>query len=440
MSGDALEQNFRQQLATQSSVSHWIIALSGGLDSMVLLELASRCLPAEQLTVLHVNHQLQAEADEWQVFCARQVERRGLRFIAESVSLKEGSVETAARHARYAVFERQLSPGAGVLLAHHGDDQAETLLFRLFRGAGVRGMAAMPRQRLLGRGIVFRPLLGVSRLQLAGWARKEGLSWVEDPSNADTQYDRNFLRQQVIPLLTKRWPGLSQRLQVTANHLADAEALLEELAQADLESCVADQTLMTAPLLQLSDRRQTNLLRYWCRQSGIQLTAMQLSSLRNLIAAGDDRQPELLSGRYIIRRYRGRLFVDPVVFFQAWEGFLSDALDTTVKHSAGRLMLEADGEADVLPWLKDVEIRNRQEGDKCHPLGRPAKSLKQLFQEAGVPPWQRDQWPVCVRGGSIVAVPGICLCESWCEGENKPPFWLDWQPAALFAGSDSGTL
>ena len=439
MANDTFLQRFERQLASQSGIDHWIVALSGGLDSMVLLELASRCLPADRLTVLHINHQLQAEADEWQAFCARQAEQRGLVFCAEKVNLQPGSIETAARNARYEVFAKALSENTCLLLAHHSDDQAETLLFRLFRGAGVRGMAAMPRQRALGEGGLFRPLLDFSRSELKAWAQKEGLCWVEDPSNTDIQYDRNFLRQQVLPLLAGRWSGISERLQATACHLADAEALLEELAQSDLQNCSADNSLLTDKLQSLSPQRQANLLRYWCRSAGILLSAAQLGSLNALIAAASDRQPELMLGGRVIRRYRNRVFIDTGAVCPQWDALLVDVLAAPERYP-GRLSLTAESDISPDPWLAGVKIRNRRDGDKCYPSGRPGKSLKHLFQEAGVPPWQRDQWPVCVRGDEIVAVPGICICEGWCEGENKPPFWLDWQPAALFAGSDSGTL
>ena len=441
VSVNGLQRRFQKQLAKVSSIQHWVVALSGGLDSMVLLELASRCLSAKQLTVLHVNHQLQANADEWELFCAQQAERRGLSFHAEKVQLQSGSVETAARNARYAVFENAVSSKACLLLAHHGDDQAETLLFRLLRGAGVRGMSAMPFQRALGEGMLLRPLLEHSRSQLESWAVQEGLSWVDDPSNSDTQYDRNFLRQQVLPLLTQRWPQVSERLNVTANHLADAEVLLEELAQIDLEVClVLGHTLSLVELVKLSERRQVNVLRYWCRQLGIQISEVQLCSLRGLIDAAADSQPELLLGDLVIRRYRSKLFVEPVVAVLQWQGCLADALAQSVFHSGGVLTLTSSVSKGVESWFVGVDIRNRQDGDKCRPLGRPGKSLKHLFQEAGIPPWQRDCWPVCVRDGEIVAIPGICICESWCDGENKPPFWLDWQPSALFDVGDSGTL
>lgn len=440
VSVDDLSQRFQRQLTKVSGIQRWIIALSGGLDSMVLLELAARFLPAKQVTVLHVNHQLQSEAGEWQLFCAQQAEQRGLTFRAEKVQLEGGSVETAARNARYSVFEDEMSSDVCLMMAHHADDQAETLLFRLLRGAGVRGMAAMAVQRKLNNGKLLRPLLGCSRSELKSWAIREGLSWVEDPSNSDTQYDRNYLRQQVLPLLAKRWPRVNERLNATACHLADAEALLEELAQADLEACLASaNTLSLTELKLLSGRRQVNALRYWSRQFGLVLSEGQVDSLRVMAEAAADSQPELLLGDTVIRRYRSKLYIDPVTESSRWQECLIDVLASGLSHG-GVLTLKSDAGKDLDSWLMGVDIRSRQEGDKCHPLGRPGKSLKHLFQEAGVPPWQRDNWPVCIRAGEIVAIPGICICQSWCDGENKPPFWLDWQPSALFAVGDSGTL
>lgn len=225
-----------RQYLPKTDTGIWWIALSGGLDSCVLLHsLAALQLPVV-LRALHINHQISPNATSWQEHCADICARLNIPFTAVKVDVKNTGrgIEDAAREARYAVFEQHLSSGDYLFTAHHSDDQSETMLLRLMRGAGPRGLAAMAQARRLGQGILYRPLLNFSRAELEEYAQEQALTWVNDESNTNDHYDRNYLRNQVMPLLRERWPAFANKWQQTAELCAANEALIDELARQDL--------------------------------------------------------------------------------------------------------------------------------------------------------------------------------------------------------------
>ncbi|MEH6575838.1 MAG: tRNA lysidine(34) synthetase TilS [Amphritea sp.] len=444
MAQKQLESIFSQQLALVSGVKRWVVGLSGGLDSMVLLALAAKTLPVKQLLVLHIDHQLQASSSNWSDFCRQQAEVRGVQFQVIQVSVDTAaSLERAARDARYQAFAECLLPGDCLLLAHHNGDQAETMLFRLLRGTGVRGLAGIPVQRSLGQGRLLRPMLGLSKERLLSWAEEQLLQWVEDPSNQDLGFDRNFLRHKVMPLLESRWPGFSSRWGLAAEHLKDAQCLLNDLAQLD-ENAVAGSygALQLDLLTQLSVERQDNLLRHWIhRLSGQLISGALLGNIhQTVMCASDDAQPEVLLNDFVLRRFRRQLYLfDAQRGAIVWSGF--PLVEGVVNTAGGQLSVALGDEKTALRSLVGVELRNRLEGDRCRPTGRGGScSLKKLFQENRIPAWLRDEWPVLVVGDEIVALPGICVCEGWQRGKNIPGFTLQWTPSALFARGESATL
>ncbi|WP_417223641.1 tRNA lysidine(34) synthetase TilS [Amphritea sp.] len=436
-----LQRHFNQQLENHPhEVKRWVIGLSGGLDSVVLLHLAARALPASQLLVVTIDHQLQAQSAQWTAFCSRLVASLNLPFYQQQVIVADGaSLERAARDARYQAFDNILQPGDCLLLAHHLDDQAETLLFRFLRGTGVRGMAGMPQRRLLGQASLFRPLLAVSRQTLHRWAIAEQLQWVEDPSNSDPSFDRNFLRHRILPLLHQRWPGFTHRWAATAGHMRESEQLLDDLATLDMASVASGDGLDCQGLMGLSQRRRHNLLRYWCRRVGVSLGETQLRAVTQLINAADDRQPQLSFGALQLRRYQGVLLLQAALEAVQW-GHRPLSLNG-VQITQGCLEVSCESGVTGLQSLAGVTVRNRRDGDRCRPLGRGGScSLKKLFQEHKIPAWQRNSWPVCVVGDEIVALPGICLCEDWQSEKKGHGFALKWQPTALSVQGDSDTL
>jgi len=421
------------QLKQFPPAQHYRVAYSGGCDSHVLLHalVAIRDqLPVTEISALHVNHGLAEDADHWAAHCEQVAAELGVAFQAVSVDAMgeaSESPEAAARQARYHVFEQLMSEGDGLLLAHHEDDQAETLLLQLFRGAGVRGLAAMPRHTVFSRGWLGRPLLGVSRQHLRDYANAAGLNWIEDPGNQSQDFDRNFLRHKIIPDLLPRWPALSQTLARAARHQSAASHLLDELAAADMDVLAGrrEGCLSIRALNALSRERQDNVLRYWIRLHGVLLpSSAQLQRIHaEVLSAREDAQPQVGWANSVVRRYRDDLYLLPAETGE--ESRSGDALVWDLKNDLDlpdgrRLKLEhreGMGLKASLQARTDVSVRFRQGGEVCRPLGRgQMHRLKTLWQEWGVPPWERNRVPLIYAGEEIAQVVGYCICEP-CQAD-----------------------
>lgn len=411
----------------------WVIALSGGLDSAALFHLCVSLLPLNKLHVLHVNHNLQAESESWAVFCESQAASAGIPFTLKGVK-PESFSEDAARNARYQAFSEFLEDGDVLLLAQHADDQAETLIYRLMRGAGLKGLGGMPASRSLGKGKLLRPLLGVSRPELEIWVREQGIEWVEDKSNQLSHYDRNFLRLNVFPVLFSRWNNTSKRLADTARLLQSDQRLLNEYLDGELEQyLVPPSELNYSDWSRKSEYRQKSLIRRWVeRQTGYLLNESELDLLlTEVIMASEDRNPELKIDQFLIRRFRQSLYLSnvSVVANPANTPFVPtdvvfDDGKITVEKKRSAMRIRSDSGAKLI-WVRVSAL----DAGKITPVNRPAKSLKKLFQEAGIPPWQRKNWPVLVSFGEPVAIPSICVCEGWQETDDeKTGFVVNWHP------------
>lgn len=411
----SLEAQLLLTLSAWRNAPVWTVAFSGGLDSTVLLHLLAGLARREQLPPLravHVQHGLQAAAQAWPAHCQRVCDELGVPLLQREVQVLPGaSLEQAARDARYAAFVELLGAGEVLVTAQHRDDQAETLLFRLLRGAGARGLAAMPTSRALGRGQLVRPLLVVSRIELEDYARANGLDWVEDPSNCDERFSRNFLRRQVLPLLTQRWPQAMASMARSAAHLSEAQALLDELAQADLAALgvpsrftwLALPSLSLAPLLTLSAPRQRNLLRYWLAPLTSLPDSDHWAGWTSLATAAVDAAPiwRLAGGE--LHRADGRLWWLSGLYLQALP---SMALSLPAD---GQLSLPGNGHV----WLRGqapvgaLQVRYRQGGEQLHLPQRGRRDLKRLLNEAGVPGFLRSRWPLLYRGEQLLAVANL---------------------------------
>ncbi len=401
-----------------------LIGLSGGMDSVVLLHLLHGLAPRYdwKLSALHVHHGISPNADVWADFCVEFCASLSISLHVERVDiapLREHGIESAARKLRHAAFAKQNCDY--VALAHHADDQAETLLLQLLRGSGVKGVAAMP---LLGQrdGIVtVRPLLDVARAVLLDYARKHALRWVEDESNADDSYPRNFLRHRVLPLLEQRFPACRETLARSARHFAEAGELLDDLACMDAAQAVQCEALNIPALQALSPARAKNLLRHFLHLRGAPMpqTAQLEMMMRQLCDARQDAMPCVEFGSWQLRRYREQAFVMPTL----------PVLDTS-------LLLSWNGEAE-LSWsplmaalqfervvghgisLKKLEcgpvmLRLRTGGEVLRPHPRAAtRSLKNLMQELDVPPWQRERLPLIYAGDELVCVVGVAVAAEY---------------------------
>lgn len=406
------------------------VALSGGLDSTLLLHVAAHCHPG--VRAVHINHQLQANAGETETFCRNLCADLSVPLTVHPVTVKlsngpgEG-LEEAARKARYQAFEAILEPGDILLMAHHGDDQAETVLFRMFRGSGVAGLAGMPQSRPLGAGHLVRPLLGVERSELERHAHLADISWVDDPSNTDQRFDRNFLRLSILPALKKRWPGLNQRLRHTAGACSESDFLNQQLAELQWRGLGAcERRLPVAGLSALSLAEQKNLLRWWIRRAGYSSPSVNDWSqvLHDLLQAAEDRSPELRANGFSLRRFQGELYLDPELPALPHEPVpLVPGQSVSWGEWTIKLMPVATAKTDVQP----IRICTRQGGERLRfRLEGPSKSLKKWLQEQAVPPWERGRLPLIFRGlkgeEELIAI-GDLWCSEQYSGSAPAAAW-----------------
>jgi tRNA(Ile)-lysidine synthase len=417
------------------------IGLSGGVDSMLLLDLGAglaRDLGIE-LSALHVHHGLSPNADGWAAFCAAECAARGVPFALARVAVARGggtSVEAEARAARHRAFAG-LAVDA-VALAHHADDQAETLLLQLLRGAGPPGLAAMPAERAPATGpVLLRPFLALPRSLLNAAALGRGLAWVDDESNADVRLRRNYLRAEVAPRLAVAFPGYPQTLARAAAHQADAARLADELAAidaADGSGCdpVDGPTLARACLERaaaLGGHRARNLLRWFLRRHALAApSAARLDAmLRQLTGAAPDARVRLAHDGAEVGVHRGQLMVHaPAVAWDArhWTGEAAidlphGRLAFTVAQGQGIAIDSADG--------AELDIRRRCGGERLRPgPGRARQLVTHLFQQHGIPAWRRDAWPLVFRDGALVAVPGIGVDPAGASADGRPGIVVGW--------------
>ncbi|NMX55349.1 tRNA lysidine(34) synthetase TilS [Pseudomonas sp. WS 5146] len=412
-----------QNLAPWRNAPAWHIAFSGGLDSTVLLHLLASLANTETLpplSAIHVHHGLQAAADAWPSHCQGVCDELGVPLQVVRVQIQSGaSVERAAREARYRAFTEVTGAGQVMLTGQHRDDQAETLLFRLLRGAGVRGLAAMPVHRPLGGGHLLRPLLDVSRVELQAYAHQHQLQWIEDPSNADSRFSRNYLRNRVFPLLSERWPQAVASLARTAEHLSEAQGLLDELAVIDLQT--ADQpspfpwlalpSLALAPLREFSDARQRNALRHWLTPLTRLPDSDHWAGWYSLRDAKGDAQPlwRLADGQ--LHRCGERVWWLPSTYSAFSDTPVSWPHPQNPLELPGNGQLELIGEAPAGPLV----IRYRQGGEIIDVPGRGRRDLKRLLNESSLPGFIRGRLPLLYQGEQLLAVPtlaGLCACST----------------------------
>jgi tRNA(Ile)-lysidine synthase len=429
----------RQILARLPRAPEYQVAYSGGVDSHVLLFILAGVreqLPGE-LVAVHVNHGIQQASGDWEVHCRAICEQLGVRFRCIQVQGRAGrgeSPEAVARAARYRGLAQSLPADAVLLTAQHRDDQAETLLLQLFRGAGVRGLASMPEQMPFGQGQLLRPFLFSSRKEIVACARQHRLCWVVDPANRDLRYDRNFVRHQLLPQLQQRWPAVAHTLSRAAAHQADQVELAAVVAEMDYAHCRgrAGHGLQVDQVRLLSVARQRNLLRFWIEHNGLSLPSRVVIEriLEELLESDGVSSPLVHWPDAEVRRYRNCLYamapppahVVEQIFCWAPEFPLS------LENAGGELTASREqGAGLVLPDVGQITIRFRQGGEQLQPAGRQHHHrLKKLLQEWGVPPWERNRIPLVYVGDTLVAVAGLCVTEGFHAGADETGWLLRW--------------
>ncbi|WP_317622015.1 tRNA lysidine(34) synthetase TilS [Ketobacter nezhaii] len=428
------------------------MGFSGGMDSTVLLHLLCRWRDRNEhgdvaLQAIHVNHQLQSHASDWQRHCQRVCQQWDVPLIVEAVDidLHQSSPEQAARDARYRSFNKHVSEagtGAVLMLAHHRDDQVETLLQRLARGSGPLGLGAMlPVTERLNMS-VFRPLLEQDREQLANYAAEQKLVWVEDPSNQNDQIERNYIRRQILPAWRKIKPQLNQTIARSARLNQEASALLDQLAALDMGPPRADQGLAIGQLTGLALPRQKNLLRYWLVRVGALAPSetLLLRVIREVLPAADDGSPMVEWGALSIRRFRQHLYLAPSHLesdsLPELGRFGSVAALDGLASSLGVLRVDPpfdgagasqhgapDGQLETGFSLRrlqaaPLQLSLRTGGERVKPAGQLTKPLKHWFQALTVAPWLRPYWPILYCGDQVAGLPGLLVCDGF-EPESE---------------------
>ncbi|MEK6749993.1 MAG: tRNA lysidine(34) synthetase TilS [Pseudomonadota bacterium] len=420
------------------------IAYSGGLDTRALLHSINEIKylqPIMNVNILafHVNHRLSTAAAEWEQTCAQICLDYAIPFESTQVQVAHGpglSIEEQARAARYAAIATRVRAGDWWLTAHHQDDQAETLLLQLLRGAGSRGLAAMPEVQALGEGWLIRPLLQVTRAQLAQYALQNNLAWIEDPSNRDERFARNFLRHRVLPTLAARWPGYAATLGRSAQLAAEAAQLADDLAALDMARCGAERpnVLRVDALLSLPAHRLSNVLVYWLRTVGLPAPyRVHIEHIINqVLKAVGDATPKVAWPGADVRRYAQRLYampplVPPPKHWSAnWDGHTALEIPGSGSVSAGAAIGEG---LKAQSMTSPVEVRLRSGGERMQlPRRAGHHLLKHLFQEARIPPWQRASVPLVYVEGELACVPGIGVAEGYAAGAGEPGIVIEWLP------------
>ncbi len=420
---------------TKTPPSILAVAFSGGLDSTVLLHATIQAHGANNVYAFHVHHGIQKEADQWQQHCQAVSKKLKCKFDTRNVKLnKSSNIESQARNLRYQALSEMCEAHhiQDLLLAHHLDDQAETVLIQLMRGAGVAGLSAMPlvKAHHITQNIIhlWRPFLNLRRRELEAYAKEHQLTWIEDPSNQDESYRRNAIRQSILPALEKHQPGATENLARSAKHLANAHELLNQLADIDLGLIETKEGLSKTNLVRLyktNQARASNALRRWLHKNQLvypseeRLTAWWQELLQSRV----DSKLQWEHDQKLIRLWRGQLTLTQDLNAQEQtegEWVFKKVPANSQKPGIAKERFETAKQKGLINTMV------REGGEKFKvDAKRPRKSLKNLYQEANIPPWQRNA-PLLYIGEELVAVAGIGISADWqtTEGPRISPEWL----------------
>jgi tRNA(Ile)-lysidine synthase len=414
--------------------------LSGGLDSTVLLAGLAQVREegdVPSLRAAHVDHGLHVDSAAWAEQCAREASRLGLPLVQLKVDARADpgeSPEAVARDVRYGALAACLRPGEMLLTAHHADDQLETVLLQWLRGGGLRSVAGMPAVASFAAGWHARPLLGFSRAELHAWACGSGLAWLEDPSNLDPRFDRNFLRLEVLPTLRRRWPAAARTIGRVASQAAEALEVEAAVADSDLAAVQDGSAISLERLQMLPEPRRRSVLRAWLRRAGLPLPAARTlgAMLHDVTRSADDRVPCVNWPGARVYRYRGRLFASaggrdhegtlPAGCWPAGKAFDLGTFGTLeLRPATGAGLSRAR-----LP--QDLEVSSRTAGERFRPAGAGHhRPLRKWLQEHGVLPWLRHRVPLVVARDEIVAIGDLAYGGGFDAEPGEPSWMVEWR-------------
>jgi len=405
---------------SHKKIKSMTVALSGGVDSVVLLHLLHSLQKKHRfiLNATHVHHGLSKNADKWVKFCEKLCRDLSIPLDIHYVKLpkkKSLGIEGEARQLRY---EKLLQSKSDlVVLAHHADDQAETFLLQLIRGAGVKGLASMAH--LDDTRKLWRPLLNTSRIDIEKYAKQHKLKWIEDESNLNIDFDRNFIRSKILPILKNRFNHIIKVIYRSSIHLAEAQNLLDDLAKLDLKSYLKSvnykHILQVKSFNKLSLTRAKNVLRYWLELNDQLMPSRDLLDelLRQVLTAKKDAELKIeLSKDYEIRRYKDEIYLvhknkqTHKNYEIVWNGESEILLPNGTKLKFKKVK----GKGISLEKMKNKKliISNRKGGESFKPdLKRPTKKIKQMLQESDLPPWERENLPLIFVGNELASVPNF---------------------------------
>jgi len=432
-----LASRLKELEAKAAKPKRYVIAFSGGLDSTVLAHALANLKHHDDYSgipvlAVHIDHGLQAESADWGLRCRDAAAEFEIDFrsLVVNVQMESGKgPEASARDARYSALHAEIGKGDWLLSAHHREDQAETLLLNLIRGRGPAGVAGIGSLRRFGPGWLVRPLLNVDRADLQQYALDESLLWVDDPSNSNRRFDRNFLRHEVLPGLKSRWPDIAARLQRSAGHAGEASQLLVELAEIDVQALGGDTARLPIDALSaLSAGRQRNVIRYAIRDRGFPTpTALQLERImKEVIRARVDAQPLVNWPGVSVRRYRNGLYLLPQNLADRVECRELEGTELELGSGLGVLRFESGDDLGLSKALLDggLTIKPRVGGERFSPYGQThTRELKKLLQEEGVVPWMRDRLPLVYSGDRLLAVGDLWLA---ADAVTKPGIAIRW--------------
>jgi tRNA(Ile)-lysidine synthase len=430
-------------------VTTLVVALSGGRDSMVLLEACAqlRQVSGFDLKAIHINHGLSPNADSWAQHCQRACAERNIPIEVSKVCVQSGrgtGLESAARDARYEIFASLLGSADALLTAHHRQDRAETVLLNLLRGSGPRGLAGIPFHRELGAGCVLRPFTNLDGNCLQAFAEHTNLSWVIDESNSDERFSRNLVRTRIAPVLQTRWPSWDAMFARAADHCAEAETVLQQLLDEKLLTLWdrEQHRINTRLLTVMPTGLQSQILQRWIWQETNSWPSYNLITavLNDLLPARADKQPLLSWNGVELRRFRDHLYLmEPLPAAPALppEGMLwtpgSDGqLRTCVLPANGSLRWYRRSQGGIRASLQDLRVSYRKPGQLARLAGRPRRALKKILQESHVQPWLRDRVPLVWQGDNLVWICGIGVCEGFQSEAGESAWAIDWQLPVTF--------
>jgi tRNA(Ile)-lysidine synthase len=417
---DLVGKAFVSLPASSKKIKSMTVALSGGMDSVVLLHLLHQLQKSHHFTLKasHVHHGLSKNADKWVKFCEKLCTKLSVPLDVHYIKLpqkKSLGIEGEARQLRY---EKLLQSKTDfIVLAHHEDDQAETFLLQLIRGAGVKGLSSMAHFDDSRR--LWRPLLNASRTDIESYAKKHQLKWIEDESNQNIDFDRNFIRSKVLPILNNRFNHITKVISRSSSHLAEAQHLLDDLAQIDLKSYLKSyyykHKLNVKTLDKLSNARAKNALRFWLEINDQLMPSRDLLDelLRQVLTAKKDATIKIqLSKEFEIRRYQDAIYIVPKNHknLKNYEIIWAGESEIILPNGQKLIFKKVKGRGINLKFLRDqkLKIRNRQGGESFKPDSkRPTKKIKQLLQESDLPPWEREFLPLVFVGDKLAFVPNF---------------------------------